>query len=148
MQGKENVRKGCQLFFSESHICGTALSSWLIMGNTSTILLTRWVRNNSFYFVVFLEYIMLQMISMKKRVASAFQQKTWVLAPGEWQNSTWLLMLPLAGSGSGSSWELLCFVPIQPDAEVGGFWVVFQLGKQKCRSEMVLGWKAWVGSKL
>lgn len=28
-------------------------------------------------------------------------------------------MLPLAGSGSGSSRELLCFFPVQPDAEVG-----------------------------
>lgn len=69
---------------------------------------------------------MLQMISMKNKAAFAFQQKTWGLALDEWQNSTWLLMLPLAGSGSGSSWELLCFVPIQPDAEVGeGFWVFF-----------------------
>lgn len=137
MQGKENVRKGCQVFFSESHICGTALSIWHITGNPSTILHTRWVRSNSFYIVVILEYVMLPMISMKNKVAFAFQQKTWGLAPGEWQNSTWLLMLPLAGSGSGSSWEFLCFVPIQPDAEVGGFWVFFQLGKQKCKGETV-----------
>lgn len=65
-----------------SHICGTALSS-LIMGNTSTILLTSWVRSNSFYLIIFLEYIMLRMISMKNKMAFASQQKTWGLAPGE-----------------------------------------------------------------
>lgn len=96
------------IFLSDqSHICGTALSSCLIMGNTSAILLTSWFRSNSFYLIIFLEYIMLQMISMKNK-----------MAPGEWQNSTWLLMLPLAGAGSGSSQELLCFVPVQPGAAV------------------------------
>lgn len=95
---------------------------------------------------------MLQMISMKNKMAFASQQKTWGLAPGEWQNSTWLFMLPLAGAGLGSSPELLCFVPIQQGAAVK--WEdcrllsVLQLGKQKRKSEMVIGWKAWIGWKL
>jgi len=42
---------------------------------------------------------MLQMISMKSKMAFASHQKTWGLAPGEWQNSTLLLTLPLAGTG-------------------------------------------------
>lgn len=95
---------------------------------------------------------MLQMISMKNKMAFASQQKTWGLAPGKWQNSTWLLMLPLAGSGSDPSQELLCFVPIQPGAaEKWEDWrilSVMQLSKQKHKNETVIGWKAWVGWKL
>lgn len=51
-------------------------------------------------------------------------------------------MLPLAGSGSGSSWGLLSFFPVQSNAEVRelkAFECFFQLGKQKCKDEMVLG---------
>ena len=55
---------------------------------------------------------MLQIISMKNKIAFASQQKAWGLAPGELQNSSWLLMLPLAGARASSSQELLWFVAV------------------------------------
>lgn len=117
-KGKKMLKKVVSFLSSQSHICDPTVNSCLIIGSTSAILLTGWVKSCSFYWTTFLEYIMLQMISMKSKLAFASQQKPWGLAPGERQSSTWLLMLPFAGAGSNSSRELLCFVPVQPGAAV------------------------------
>lgn len=138
---RENKMLGRVVSFlsDQHHICCIALSSCLIMGNTSAVVLTSWVRSNSFYLIMFLEYSMLQMISMKNKLAFASQQKTWGLAPSEQQSNTWLLMLPLAGAGSGSYRNCCALFPLLWSGRTEGVWVFCNWVSKSTRVKWLYG---------
>lgn len=75
-RGKKMLEGVVSFLSDQSHIGSTAINSCLVVGNTCAIVLTSWVISNSFYLIIFLEYVMLQMISMKNKMTFASQQKT------------------------------------------------------------------------